>query len=294
MMANNKAQQILVPMQVYIGDEAELRCTFNSNNSKIKKLLENSTDGSVYLNSSNFVEPVNLSEYDISQMKLELSGVDFFQLKINFTPWKIGTIQFPSINIEGELIDFSPVHIMSIVEQTNTTSLKEGLSPLLLPNTTYKIFAFIILITIFIIIIIRLFIKRGKILFFIKNQIIKYKNLKNKKKTIKNLENLNSKKEMNDQEFAQNFQQIMRKYLQIHYNYPFMNCVTSKLENAFSIISKDLFSEEKKENFSSLVRFFVRTDFIRFSGKGKFLPEERQKIIDSTKQIIQFLEQPDD
>lgn len=53
-MANNKAQQILVPMQVYIGDEAELRCTFNSNNSKIKKLLENSTDGSVYLNSSNF------------------------------------------------------------------------------------------------------------------------------------------------------------------------------------------------------------------------------------------------
>ena len=58
-MANNKAQQILVPMQVYIGDEAELRCTFNSNNSKIKKLLENSTDGSVYLNSSNFVEPVN-------------------------------------------------------------------------------------------------------------------------------------------------------------------------------------------------------------------------------------------
>ena len=99
---------------------------------------------------------------------------------------------------------------------------------------------------------------------------------------------------MNDQEFAQNFQQIMRKYLQIHYNYPFMNCVTSQMENTFSIISKDLFSEEKKENFSSLVGFFLRTDFIRFSGKGKFLPEERQKIIDSTKQIIQFLEQPDD
>ena len=66
------------------------------------------------------------------------------------------------------------------------------------------------------------------------------------------------------------------------------------MENTFSIISNNLFSEGKKENFSSLVGFFLRTDFIRFSGKGKFLPEERQKIIDSTKQIIQFLEQPDD
>ena len=40
-MANNKAQQILVPMQVYIGDEAELRCTFNSNNSKVFDQAEN-------------------------------------------------------------------------------------------------------------------------------------------------------------------------------------------------------------------------------------------------------------
>ena len=88
---------------------------------------------------SNFEKPIESSEYDISQITLELKGVDFYQLQISFNPWKVGKIQFPSINIADEILDFSPIQIMSIVEQTNTSSLKESISPLLLPNTSYKI-----------------------------------------------------------------------------------------------------------------------------------------------------------
>ena len=179
-MANLKSQQILVPMQVFIGDDAELRCTFNSNSSAIKKLIDNSKDGSVELTISDFEKPIESSEYDISQITLELKGVDFYQLQISFNPWKVGKIQFPSLNIADEILDFSPIQIMSIVEQTNTSSLKESISPLLLPNTSYKILGFIIAFVVFILLMIRMFMKRNKIHFFINSQKIKYRNKKNR------------------------------------------------------------------------------------------------------------------
>ena len=293
-MANLKSQQILVPMQVFIGDDAELRCTFNSNSSAIKKLIDNSKDGSVELTISDFEKPIESSEYDISQITLELKGVDFYQLQISFNPWKVGKIQFPSINIADEILDFSPIQIMSIVEQTNTSSLKESISPLLLPNTSYKILGFIIAFVVFILLMIRIFMKRNKILFFINSQKIKYRNKKNRTRTIKVLQKLLLQEEINDIEFAEKFQQIMRRYLQIHFDYPFSNCVTSQMEGAFSIISKNLFSVEKNESFMKLVSFFVRTDYIRFSGKGICIQNERQEIIESTKKIIQVLERTDD
>ena len=293
-MANLKSQQILVPMQVFIGDDAELRCTFNSNSSAIKKLIDNSKDGSVELTISDFEKPIESSEYDISQITLELKGVDFYQLQISFNPWKVGKIQFPSIKIADEILDFSPIQIMSIVEQTNTSSLKESISPLLLPNTSYKILGFIIAFVVFILLMIRIFMKRNKILFFINSQKIKYRNKKNRTRTIKVLQKLLLQEEINDIEFAEKFQQIMRRYLQIHFDYPFSNCVTSQMEGAFSIISKNLFSVEKNESFMKLVSFFVRTDYIRFSGKGICIQNERQEIIESTKKIIQVLERTDD
>lgn len=289
-----KSQQILVPMQVFIGDVAELRCTFNSNSSAIKKLIEDSKDGFVELKISDFVDSIESSEYDILQIKLEMTGVDFYQLRITFTPWKIGKIQFPSINIAGEILDFSPVQIVSIVEQTNASSLKEGVSPLLLPNTSYKVFGFLIVLLIFVLLMIQVFVKRKKILFFIKNQRIKYRNKKNKTKTLKVLQKIVLKKELNDIDFAEKFQQTMREYLQIHFDYPFSNCVTSQMETAFSIISQNILSEEKQENFTKLVSFFIRTDYIRFSGKGICNLDERQKIVESTEKIIQILEQTDD
>ena len=245
-MANLKSQQILVPMQVFIGDDAELRCTFNSNSSAIKKLIDNSKDGSVELTISDFEKPIESSEYDISQITLELKGVDFYQLQISFNPWKVGKIQFPSINIADEILDFSPIQIMSIVEQTNTSSLKESISPLLLPNTSYKILGFIIAFVVFILLMISIFMKRNKIHFFINSQKIKYRNKKNRTRTIKVLQKLLLQEEINDIEFAEKFQQIMRRYLQIHFDYPFSNCVTSQMEGAFSIISKNLFSVEKE------------------------------------------------
>ena len=83
-------QQILVPKKVYIGDTAELRCTFNSPEPLLKNLTQN---GAVELPLNNF--PFLASEdFDIKEIKLLPAGVDYYQLSIIFVPWKTGDIQF--------------------------------------------------------------------------------------------------------------------------------------------------------------------------------------------------------
>ena len=67
-MANIKTQQILIPKQVFIGDKAELKCNFNSNEIIFQKSDANADKNLIEtakISISSFVEPVNLNEYEI-------------------------------------------------------------------------------------------------------------------------------------------------------------------------------------------------------------------------------------
>ena len=76
-------QQILVPKKVYIGDSAELRCTFNSQSLILREITE---CGPAELSPNVFYS----SEYEIKSITISSTGVDFYQLSISFSPWKTG------------------------------------------------------------------------------------------------------------------------------------------------------------------------------------------------------------
>ena len=96
-MATISPQQILIPKKVYIGDTAELRCTFNSPDSFLKQLTSSGTAELPLVSQS--TEPQE--EYVIKNISLSPSGIDFYQLTITFIPWKTGDLLFPSMEIEG-------------------------------------------------------------------------------------------------------------------------------------------------------------------------------------------------
>ena len=102
-------QQILVPKKVYIGDTAELRCSFNSANPVLKELVAGGTN-ELSLVSYNNSSP----DYDIKSISLSPAGVDFFQLTVSFIPWKTGLIQLPSLELENAELtfEFQPVQIV--------------------------------------------------------------------------------------------------------------------------------------------------------------------------------------
>ena len=293
-MATISPQQILIPKKVYIGDTAELRCTFNSPDPFLKQLTSSGTAELPLVSQS--TEPQE--EYVIKSISLSPSGIDFYQLTITFIPWKTGELLFPSMEIEGSdiVLEFQPIQIVSLItnESTNTSTIRDTAAPLLLPGTTYKLYGTLSVFVIFLLICIRIILKRKNILFYINQKRLLKKYKKNKKQTIRNLYKIADEAEaakIDDQTAAENLQKSLRTYLEIRFDYPFTHTVASEIMQGWQTATGGLLSDSKTEAFGNIAASFIRTDFIRYSKNGKFEENELINLIEKIISQIQILEQ---
>ena len=293
-MATISPQQILIPKKVYIGDTAELRCTFNSPDPFLKQLTSSGTAELPLVSQS--TEPQE--EYVIKNISLSPSGIDFYQLTITFIPWKTGELLFPSMEIEGSdiVLEFQPIQIVSLIanESTNTSTIRDTAAPLLLPGTTYKLYGTLSVFVIFLLICIRIILKRKNILFYINQKRLLKKYKKNKKQTIRNLYKIADEAEaakIDDQTAAENLQKSLRTYLEIRFDYPFTHTVASEIMQGWQTATGGLLSDSKTEAFGNIAASFIRTDFIRYSKNGKFEENELINLIEKIISQIQILEQ---
>ena len=293
-MATISPQQILIPKKVYIGDTAELRCTFNSPDPFLKQLTSSGTAELPLVSQS--TEPQE--EYVIKNISLSPSGIDFYQLTITFIPWKTGDLLFPSMEIEGSdiVLEFQTIQIVSLIanENTNTSTIRDTAAPLLLPGTTYKLYGTLSVFVIFLLICIRIILKRKNILFYINQKRLLKKYKKNKKQTIRNLYKIADEAEaakIDDQTAAENLQKSLRTYLEIRFDYPFTHTVASEIMQGWQTATGGLLSDTKTEAFGNIAASFIRTDFIRYSKNGKFEENELINLIEKIISQIQILEQ---
>ena len=293
-MATISPQQILIPKKVYIGDTAELRCTFNSPDPFLKQLTSSGTAELPLVSQS--TEPQE--EYVIKNISLSPSGIDFYQLTITFIPWKTGELLFPSMEIEGSdiVLEFQPIQTVSLIanENTNTYTIRDTAAPLLLPGTTYKLYGTLSVFVLFLIICIRIILKRKNILFYINQKRLLKKYKKNKKQTIRNLYKIADEAEaakIDDQTAAENLQKSLRTYLEIRFDYPFTHTVASEIMQGWQTATGGLLSDTKTEAFGNIAASFIRTDFIRYSKNGKFEENELINLIEKIISQIQILEQ---
>ena len=281
------AQQILVPKKVYIGDQAELRCTFNSPDAELKTLT---TEGAAVLSTESF-DP-EASDYVIKGVTLSPAGVDYYQLTITFIPWKTGDLQFPPMTIEGSnlILEFQPVQIVSLIsnDSAGTATLHDSAAPLLLPGTAYKLYGTLAAFVLFLIIVIRIIVKRKSLLFYINQKRLLKRYKKNKKRTIRQLNQLSKKED--GPAAAEQIQKIMRSYLEIRFDYPFTRTVTSELMKGWHSVTGDLLSDSKEEAFGEIASAFIRTDYIRYSKRGAFKNGELSELIKKLSDCIEILE----
>ena len=313
-MTGIDTQQILLPKKVYIGDSAELRCTFNSNSLYLKDFVGSE---SVSLSLNAFTQELNSQDYNIQKITLSSAGVDYYQLSITFVPWKTGTIILPPYNVSANFdtsnpltsfsladqieINFEPVNIVSIVEQNQVQGLSPSAPPMLLPGTSYKLYSALIIFVLFILLLIRSITKREQIAFFIRHKKLLWKYKKNRRLTIRALESLLkpvSKKNpaKNDKEFAEAIQKILRNYLEVRFEYPFSKTVTSGFMGAFHKIFggtedfSSLMSEEKENACIKMTGIFTRSDYIRYSAGAALDEAERRNIIEESEEAVAQLE----
>lgn len=304
------AQQILMPKKVYIGDTAELRCTFNSDLDLFKVMQKNETkDFSI----TGFTSELNEKEYDIKQIKFSNLNTNFYSLSVTFVAWKTGTIRLPAydvvygfcqeedyenLNNSALILSFDDINIVSLTEQNSISSPKGALSPLLLPGTTYKIYGIIILLVLLLISLIEAVIHHKKIETFIHTQKLLAKYRKNKKLTLKELDKL-LESEKSDKEIAAELQKLMRTYMELRFDYPFSKCGASEIMKGFYTATCGLAAESKETAVENIAAFFIRTDFIRYSNnsfgetKSSFNDDEKKEIIMSLKEAVETIETPE-
>lgn len=282
-MAEIIPQQVLVPKKVYIGDSAELHCTFNIQSSGLKNLV---TAGTTDIPVEAFLSQPENDKCNITRIQLlPAAGVDYYQAVITFVPWETGDLQLPPLVIEDVKLLLQPVQIVSIIEQNNASVLKEPMSPLLLPGTTYKLYGALIIFIILLVAAIQLIIRRKSVAFFIKNRKLQRKYKKNKKITIRKLSSLPDEKDS-----ASEIQKILRNYLEVRFAYPFTKAATSELMGCYNSVTQNLLGESKDEAFGELISIFIRTDYIRYSHDGNFGENEKNQLVEKTIASIEILE----
>ena len=290
-MAIISSQQILVPKKVYIGDTAELRCTFNSPSQTLKTLT---AQGATKLP---LVSQSSTEEYVIKDVSLSPAGVDFYQLTITFVPWKTGDLQFPPMEIEDAdlILEFQPLQIVSLITAENaaTTTLHDTAAPLLLPGTAYKLYGTLAGIILILIILIRLFVKRKSLMFYINNRRLLKKYKKNKKQTKRALYKIADtadEPDFNAKAAAENIQKLLRNYLEVRFDYPFTRTVTADIMAGWQTVTSGLCSDKKEEAFGDIASCFIRTDYIRYSKRGAFEKDELVKLVEQLVKNIETLE----
>ena len=277
-MITVQTQQVLVPKQVYIGDRAELRCTF-STTAKIK--------------AEGFCGELDYNQYDIKDVKLQPSGVNTYTLTIAFVPWRTGDIIIPDYRLSEEvssdemIIHFNPVNIVSLTQKDSITTLRDSASPLLLPGTIYKLYGSLIAAILVLIVGIRLIVKHKDVAFFITRLVSSAKNNSNRRRTIKQLGKIAKNTQLSDNESAAEIQKTLRTYLEKRFDYPFSKTVSSELSAAFTKLTGGLLSEEKQDAYDDIVIAFVRTDYIRYSSASKFDYDEKPALV---KKLINDIE----
>lgn len=291
-------QQMMNPKIAYIGDQVVLSTVFNIESQFLSELTKN--ESTIDLPISSFVEAIEVNDFEITRIYLNRSGVNYYNLVIEFIPWTTGEFSFPQYDLglaaggnEGVLlIQFEQEYITSITEQNSITQLNSYDTPLLLPGTHYKLYGIIILLVIFFILLLQMLIKHKSLSALVKKYIKLYKYRKNRRRAEKELQGLLAK-ELSDSLVAQKIQAIMRKYLEFRYEYPFSNTVSSQMMNAFEKIAgayNEILENKKLDAAFVISQTFIRTDFVRYSKEGAFSQGEKEEIINQLLENIKILE----
>ena len=116
-----QTKQDLLPKQIYIGDRAELRCSFSSDLTFLRNaVLQSDT---ITLDLAGFARNIPESELQITNVRLASSGADYYTLSISFIPWKTGKIEIPEFDLgvafettpSQNIIRFEPLEVNSLI-----------------------------------------------------------------------------------------------------------------------------------------------------------------------------------
>ncbi|MBQ9238089.1 MAG: hypothetical protein IJ191_02050 [Treponema sp.] len=286
--------QYVVPYQLFVGDRAELYCTFACD----VPLL---TDDTVpyFVAPNNFPIAADTDAYTIESMYITKNG-DQYQLSCSFRPWTPGTITFPPIDVvaavRGDAAAFScvvavkPVTVQSLLGGGESLHGPHG--PILLPGTVTMLYLYcaggVCVCTVLIVLAVRW-------------QRIRYKGKKwlkrlryagNVRRTLSRLNKL-VHAPVDDPQFCTVLERIVRTYLEIRTGYVLSAVTTAELRDVCAGNGSERAGEHERA-LEMLGSVFCRADGVRFAiGAVDYVPlasGERTGLISRVRESIALFE----
>lgn len=308
--SQTETSQMVFPKKIYVGDTAELRFTFRSN---VDFFPNEDTLDEKPLLLEKLPFATDNEDFTLIKGMIQRNGL-LYTVVLTFSPWKIGYIDFPQIDLIPAvfgsdstvpfMIDPEPVEIISILPKGEDSSLRGIRGPLLVPGTIYVVYAAIILFIALLIFIIQTIVRWQQISARMKEKKtlrLYAKNARNALRQFRKLEKNSSK--INDVAFCLAVQQIFRFYLSVRFGRKFDCLSTDQIAPVFDDITAGTMNDFTRETVSSVVEIFRRADYLRFAHDSldskrqpqqvyetKLQPDERKNMIANSRTIIKAFE----
>ena len=234
----------------------------------------------------------------VENFEISISG-NLLTSQINFVPWRLGKVSYPTVKLELEslIVELpgSEFTVSSILEATGETSVKPAMGPILLPGTTYTVYAGVLLVIVFLSLVIFTLTKSSKIIRFFKNIIIARRYKKNYKKSLAMLKKLGKNSQnISYKEFAEELQKIMRSYFAFRFSDKIYNLATAEIVGWFNSVYNLILPEQAEKAIHLFYEIMLRCDFLRFSGNsvsgGEFQKDEGDELIQKASKIMELIE----
>ncbi|WP_407398041.1 hypothetical protein [Treponema sp.] len=308
--------QVMVPRDVFIGDSGQIQYSFRSpvDFFAFTETVASNETMEIDLKAEDFLEdPLSCL---VTKTTLSRTGINY-NLCITFVPWKTGIIKFRKFNleeicVEGKEnisadfnIELSPVLILSLAEKLGTTTLRPPKAPEVLPYTNYYLWFFLVLAVIVFSLLCTAIIRLPDI-------IRKWKEIKTRigfyKNAVKTKRHLNMllRKKITDADFSEQWQMILREYLEYRFKTPFASVTGKNIEFKIMTVTGGMMGDRQERAVEDLTADFVRTNYIRFASgsidskrlpveehQAGFMKGEKKSLILSTHKIIDAFEKED-
>lgn len=291
----------LVPKDVYVGDEAEIRFSFAWEGNIFAADKEQSASS---LNTADFDESLD-NAYTVKSMHIKPSA-NGYVLSIIFIPWQVGFLDIPPFDLSMTfdiarkplLIDIPEVYIQSIVEKTGEKNIRPPTGPVIIPGTTYVVLGIIVAIFTVCVLILILLLRLTPVTVAIKNFFRQIWATQNFRKTTRALIRLEKQSAILPSDaFAAKLSVIIRCYLEGRFIHPFTAETTSSLMTVFNRLFAGTASNKTEDFMQNLYEVCARCDFLRYAGPEiKHAPlstEERLSLIEKSRLAFIHFEKND-
>lgn len=299
----------VMPKDVYVGDEAEIRFEF----SFAEKLFEgdfpslNARDlpdmpADSHSASENLKRIFFTDDYTIQSIKLKGSAPSYV-LSIVFIPWKTGEIDFSPFDLSAVLdlsvrpfsADIPPVSVQSVTEKTGEKQLRPVKGPIIIPGTTYAVAAFCAALLLFFAIAAALLIRFALIRGFFRAFFERMFSSQSFRAVCRDLLFLEKRgQSLPADVFCTRLSRLIRGYLENRFAYPFTAKTSAELVPAFSEFFAHSASDLSYAHMQDLYEVCARCDYIRFSGETVFPRGERIDSVERTRSALLYFEQPEE